>query len=138
MAASFLQKRCLTTRFASPEAWNFGAAREDQQPVSWIVEYCARQWGEGARWKVDSGVHSYEAQRLGLTSSKAELQLGWKPIWRLDTALDRTLDWYRAMIAGRDMLKHTQTQVREAIPVAPAGIAAKVGRVRRDDAMSLQ
>ena len=41
-------------RFAG--GWNFGAAREDQRPVSWIVEYCARQWGEGARWKVDSGV----------------------------------------------------------------------------------
>ena len=107
-------------RFAG--GWNFGAAREDQQPVSWIVEYCARQWGEGARWKLDSGVHSYEAQRLGLTSSKAELQLGWGPIWRLDAALDRTLDWYRAMIAGRDMLKHTRTQVREAIPGAPQGL----------------
>ena len=72
---------------------------------SWIVEYCARQWGEGARWRVDTGAHSYEAQRLGLTSSKAELQLGWKPVWRLEAALDHTLDWYRAMIAGRGMLK---------------------------------
>ena len=107
-------------RFAG--GWNFGAAREDQRPVSWIVEYCARQWGEGARWKVDSGVHSYEAQRLGLTSSKAELQLGWQPVWRLETALDHTLDWYRAMIDGRDMLKLTQAQIHEAMPVAPEGL----------------
>jgi CDP-glucose 4,6-dehydratase len=106
-------------RFAG--GWNFGAARDDQRPVSWIVEYCARQWGEGARWKVDSGVHSYEAQRLGLTSSKAELQLGWRPVWRLETALDHTLHWYRAMIDGRDMLKHTQAQIHEAMPVAPEG-----------------
>ena len=107
-------------RFAG--GWNFGAAREDQRPVSWIVEYCARQWGDSARWKVESGTHSYEAQRLGLTSSKAELQLGWKPVWRLDAALDRTLDWYRAMIAGRDMLRHTRAQVREAIPAEPEGL----------------
>jgi len=105
-------------RFAG--GWNFGAAREDQRPVSWIVEYCARLWGEGARWKVDTGAHSYEAQRLGLTSSKAELQLGWKPVWRLETALDQTLDWYRAMIAGRNMLQHTRSQVRQALPVEPA------------------
>jgi len=105
-------------RFAG--GWNFGAAREDQRPVSWIVEYCARQWGEGARWKVDTGAHSYEAQRLGLTSSKAELQLGWKPLWRLETALDQTLDWYRAMITGRNMLQHTRSQVRQAFPVEPA------------------
>ena len=106
-------------RFAG--GWNFGAAREDQLPVSWIVDYCARRWGEGARWKVDSGSHAYEAQRLGLTSSKAELQLGWKPVWRLAAALDRTLDWYRAMIAGRDMLKHTRTQVHEGVSAEPEG-----------------
>ena len=107
-------------RFAG--GWNFGAAREDQRPVSWIVEYCARQWGDGARWKVASGSHSYEAQRLGLTSSKAELELGWKPVWRLDAALDQTLDWYRALIAGRDMLKHTRAQVRDAIPAVSDGL----------------
>ena len=105
-------------RFAG--GWNFGAAREDQRPVSWIVEYCVRQWGEGARWKVDTGDQFYEAQRLGLTSSKAELQLGWKPVWRLETALDQTLDWYRAMIAGRNMLKHTRTQIGQAFPVERA------------------
>ncbi len=102
-------------RFAG--GWNFGAAREDQRPVSWIVEYCARQWGESARWKVDSGSHAYEAQRLGLTSSKAELQLGWKPVWRLETALDKTLDWYRAMIAGRNIFQQTRSQVGQAFPV---------------------
>ena len=123
-------------RFAG--GWNFGAARDDQRPVSWIVEYCARQWGEGARWKVDSGVHSYEAQRLGLTSSKAELQLGWRPVWRLETALDHTLHWYRAMIDGRDMLKHTQRPNSQSHARRTRRIAVKVGPIKRDDETSLQ
>jgi len=96
--------------------WNFGPGREDQRPVSWIVEYCARRWGEQARWKIEAGPHPYEAQRLGLTCSKAELQLGWKPVWAIETALDHTLDWYRAMIAGSNMLEHTRSQVRQAFP----------------------
>jgi CDP-glucose 4,6-dehydratase len=105
--------------------WNFGAAPEDQRPVSRIVDYCARRWGEGARWKAESGTQVYEAQRLGLTSSKAEIQLGWKPVWRLDTALDRTLDWYRAMIAGRDMMKYTRAQMHEVIPAETEGLLLK-------------
>lgn len=99
--------------------WNFGAVREDQRPVSWIVEYCGRQWGERVRWNVGTGDHAYEAQRLGLTSSKAELRLGWKALWRLETALDHTLDWYRAMLAGRNMLDKTCEQVRRAFSAAP-------------------
>jgi CDP-glucose 4,6-dehydratase len=99
--------------------WNFGPAREDQRPVSWIVEYCARRWGEHARWKIETGAHSYEAERLGLTSAKAERELGWKPLWRLQTALEQTLDWYRANMAGRNMLEHTRAQMREAFPAEP-------------------
>ena len=95
--------------------WNFGPGREDQRPVSWIVESCARQWGDRARWRIDTNANPYEAQRLGLTCSKAELQLGWKPFWPLSTALQQTLDWYRAMIAGRKMLEYTRSQVRQVL-----------------------
>lgn len=109
--------------FADPAGftggWNFGPAREDQRPVSWIVEYCAQRWGEGSRWQIDTGAHTYEAERLGLTAAKAERELGWKPLWRLEAALDQTLDWYRAMIAGRNMLEFTRAQAHQAFPAEP-------------------
>ena len=100
-------------RFAG--AWNFGAARDDQRPVSWMVEYCAKRWGESARWRVESDGGAYEAQRLGLTvprpnSARMETALA------LATALDHTLEWYRSMIDGRNMLEHTCAQLHEAFP----------------------
>jgi len=101
------------SRFAG--AWNFGPAREDHKPVSWVVDYCARLWGEGAVWKTEGDARSpYEALRLGLSCSKAELRLGWTPRWRIETALGHTLDWYRAMRGGGDMLEETRAQVRAA------------------------
>jgi CDP-glucose 4,6-dehydratase len=103
--------------------WNFGPAREDQKPVSWIVEHCASLWGENASWKVETGVQPYEAQRLGVACSKAEVQLGWKVKWRLETALGHTVDWYRAMLADRDMLEHTRAQVAQVIPAEPVPLA---------------
>jgi CDP-glucose 4,6-dehydratase len=95
--------------------WNFGPVREDQRQVSWLVDYCARRWGEKARWRVEPRTDIGEAQRLGLTYSKAELQLGWKPLWPLETALDNTLDWYRAKLAGCDMLTYTRALVRKVL-----------------------
>lgn len=96
--------------------WNFGPARDSQKPVSWIVQHCAALWGEDAVWKVETGAQPYEAQHLGVTSSKAETRLGWKAIWGIETALAHTVDWYRATLAGRDMLEHTRAQVATAIP----------------------
>jgi CDP-glucose 4,6-dehydratase len=105
--------------------WNFGPSREDQKPVSWIVEYCAREWGNNAQWKIETGANSYEAMRLGLTNSKAELRLGWQPLWRIETALGQTLDWYRDMIAGRNMLEQTRAHIRRAFASTPQGLHLK-------------
>jgi len=97
-------------------AWNFGPPRDNQKPVSWIVQRCAALWDEDAAWKVESGAQPYEAQRLGLTSSKAETRLGWKANWDIETTLAQTIDWYRAMLAGRNMLAFTRAQIAQAIP----------------------
>jgi CDP-glucose 4,6-dehydratase len=103
--------------FADPQAfssgWNLGPSRADNKPVSWLADTCAQLWGGGARWETDSSEHPYEAMRLGVTCAKAELSLGWRPRWRLDEALPRTINWYRAAFAGHDMLSETQSEVRQ-------------------------
>lgn len=100
-------------------AWNFGPARDNQRPVSWIVQHCAALWGEGAVWKAETVAQPYEAQNLGVASSKAEIRLGWKALWQIETALAHTIDWYRAMLASRDMIEFTRAQVAQAIPADP-------------------
>lgn len=105
--------------FSQPQAycggWNFGPTREDHKPVSWIADNCARLWGNGARWEIDSKSQPYEAKRLGVTIAKAELRLGWLPYWRIEAALDQTVDWYRANLVGRNLLDATLAQVRQVV-----------------------
>ena len=40
---------------------------------------------------------------LALDSSAAETQLGWRPRWELEQALESIVEWHRALAGGRDV-----------------------------------
>lgn len=78
------------------EAWNFGPNDEDARNVEWIVQKICTLWGENAQYTVDndpSAVH--EAKYLKLDCSKAKMDLGWKPRWTLERALESIVDWVK-------------------------------------------
>jgi len=93
------------------EGWNFGPNDDDAQPVSWIVEYLAALWGEQTRWVLDKGNHPHEAHYLKLDFSKAKMRLDWRPRWNLEQALTRTVEWYSAYAADKDMRAVTLGQI---------------------------
>jgi CDP-glucose 4,6-dehydratase len=55
----------------------------------------------------------HEAHYLKLDCSKAHMLLGWKPIWNLEHALDRIIDWHRAALQGHDLYAKTVEHLRE-------------------------
>ena len=95
------------------EAWNFGPDDEDARPVEWIVSHLVQNWGAGTRWQLDQGAHPHEARYLKLDCSKARARLAWRPVWRLDRALDQIVAWYRAFAARRDMRSVCEQQIAE-------------------------
>lgn len=110
-----LAERLLAEPQVFAGGWNFGPERDDQKPVSWIADFCAEKWGKGARWELEGAHQPYEAKRLGVSSARSEARLRWIPRWRIETGLARTLDWYRAALAGEAMLERTMADVREVI-----------------------
>ena len=36
-----------------------------------------------------------ESHYLKLDSTKAQSQLGWSPVWGVDDALEKTIEWYK-------------------------------------------
>jgi CDP-glucose 4,6-dehydratase len=88
-------------------AWNFGPLPDDHRPVSFIVDQCARLWGAGATWHIDTREQPYEAKRLAVNSARAAARLGWLPVWRLEEALVRTVDWYSCYVKGADLWAKT-------------------------------
>src|SRR3546814_4811486 len=83
------------------QGWNFGPRDDDTQSVEWILHYLAQAWGPKAHWRLDDNPQSHEAHHLKLDISKAQVQLHWSPVWNLQVALAKVVDWHRAWQADR-------------------------------------
>jgi len=95
------------------EGWNFGPQDDDAKPVDWILDSMVNQWGNGASWKLDDGVHPHEAGYLKLDISKAKSRLQWKPTWHLETTLKRIIDWHQAWLNKEDMQARCLHEIHE-------------------------
>ncbi len=103
----------LTTSDAqAAEPWNFGPVDDDARSVSWILERLSSRVPE-LRWRCDTSSQPHEASYLKLDSSKARTRLGWAPRWRLDKALEMTVDWHRSWRQGGDMRSLSLAQIAE-------------------------
>jgi CDP-glucose 4,6-dehydratase len=89
--------------FAQPESaqdFNFGPDPSDVATVKEVVTQAQKSFGCGdIEWgSVPDRLH--EAQALTLNNTKAKRILGIQPVWNLETALARTMNWYRLQISG--------------------------------------
>ncbi len=114
-----LSECLLTEGCAFAEAWNFGPADEDARSVRWIVEYLVAA-SPGTIWECEQEPQAQAPRSLRLDSSKARAHLGWKPIWRLETALGKTLEWYADWRQGKDMHDVSLAQIYDYTAWRPA------------------
>ena len=77
-------------------AWNFGPQADDNKVVEALVQAALRTWGHGTYDKPVLDNQPHEAGLLKLDISRAVTQLGWQPQYPAETAIARTLDWYKA------------------------------------------
>ena len=96
-------------RFAT--GWNFGPRTDESVAVGQVADLAAAHWGEGACWEQDAGEHPHEAATLKLDSTKALLELGWRPQFTVPDAVDATMLWYRGWHEGADLAHLTDEQV---------------------------
>jgi CDP-glucose 4,6-dehydratase len=76
-------------------SWNFGPDYSDEAEVNKVANIICSLWQNNLSPKVilDNSLH--EAKLLTLDSSKARKELHWIPKWRLEQALEKTVDWYK-------------------------------------------
>ncbi len=85
-------------------AFNFGPATNDAATVRYVIELAQNAWGGG---KVSWGEHSdsmHEASLLRLETSLSRELLGIKSSWSVETAIERSLAWYRRQLSGESAL----------------------------------
>jgi CDP-glucose 4,6-dehydratase len=92
-------------------AWNFGPATGEVHPVAGVANEAVAAWGAGASWREERDERIPESRALVLASGKAERELGWRARWQLRRAVAESVAWYRAALAGADMLAFTRGQI---------------------------
>lgn len=80
-------------------AFNFGPGRDADLSVEALVAQVHSNWPD-FRVEGAPGPHPREAALLRLDSTLSHEVLGWSPVWNAETAIERTVAWYRAWYEG--------------------------------------
>ncbi len=79
-------------------SYNFGPIPEDQFTVKEIVEMALKIWGSGNYHTPELKSQPHEARNLKLDITKALQNLNWKPTWNSQTAISKTISWYKNIL----------------------------------------
>ena len=85
-------------------AFNFGPGPGANRPVGDLVEEFLKHW-PGGKWDDLSGTlgkQPHEAARLNLAIDKADMLLGWFPVWPFAETVRRTAAWYHQRASSAD------------------------------------
>ncbi len=89
-------QRLLAGDVSTATGWNFGPTPDDVLPVRAVVAQAKARWDVVGFDELPSAENPHEAHLLSLNCTKAQQELGWFPVWSTQTAIERTIDWYRA------------------------------------------
>lgn len=89
------------------EAWNFGPDGQGSRTVQQVLEGLALTWPH-VRWQAASVSGPHEACMLQLDSAKAKAQLGWRPVWNFEEAIQYTASWYRRWLEAGEVSSDDQ------------------------------
>ncbi|MCR5205822.1 MAG: CDP-glucose 4,6-dehydratase [Lachnospiraceae bacterium] len=105
------QKQCEDRKFEG--YYNVGPDVEDCINAGEMADLFVKYWGEGIKWvnKSDGGPH--EANFLHLDCTKLKKTFDWKPRWNVTTAVEKTVEWYKAMRDGGNVRSYMTAQIYE-------------------------
>lgn len=93
--------------------YNVGPDDRDCVTTGELVDLFCKYWGEGAGWKNKSDGGPHEANFLKLDCSKLKSKFGWKPVWSVEQAIEKTVEWTKVYAEGRDIPTCMDKQIRE-------------------------
>ncbi len=92
--------------------YNVGPDESDAVTARRLAELFGDKWGEGFTFEEKSDGGPHEANYLKLDCSKIKARLGWAPVWNIDTAIGKTVEWTKAYFDG-SANECLEKQVRE-------------------------
>ncbi len=92
-------------------AWNFGPEVGAGLTVRDLAERAAAHWG-GGTVEVDRPKDApFEHRLLQLCIDKAKLEMGWRPKWHSERAIEESVNWYKDVIGGKAAWDVSRAQI---------------------------
>jgi CDP-glucose 4,6-dehydratase len=96
-------------------AWNFGPNDNQAITVESIVSLAIGNWDPKTKLLVNNDKYFYETDYLNINSKKSQDYLNWRPLWDIQTTIEKTVDWYKLYESKKDIRAFSAKQVEEYI-----------------------
>ena len=107
-------------QYENPEyagSYNVGPDETDCYAAGELVTLFCEKWnqasGEHVDWKNVSDGGPHEANYLKLDCSKLKTVFGWRPVWNLETAMEKIVEWTMAYRKKEDLYALMCRQIEE-------------------------
>lgn len=106
------EKQYDNSEYAS--SYNVGPDDIDCVSTGEIVDLFCKHWGDNFSWIDKSEKNApHEAGLLKLNCTKLKQIFGWNPKWKIDTAVNKTVEWYKAYEKCENVVKVMNRQIEE-------------------------
>jgi len=96
--------------------YNVGPDECDCVTTGQLVDLFQSKWGDGFTWINQAETNApHEANFLKLDCSKLKSVFGWKPIWHIDEAIEKTVEWTKIWLALGDIPACMDMQIQSYI-----------------------
>lgn len=98
-------------------SYNIGPEEADCLTAGRLADIFCRKWkditGEELAWvdKYDGGPH--EAAILKLDCAKIKQRFGWKPVWNVEKAIEKVVEWQNGLRNGKEAATCMKQQIQE-------------------------
>ena len=105
-------------------SYNVGPDEEGCCRTGRLVDLFCTAWGTGASWVDQSDrLGPHEASFLKLDCSLLKERFGWRPVWGIEEAIAKTVEWTKVWAAGEDAAACMNRQIDEYLQRAEQTIA---------------
>lgn len=95
-------------------SYNVGPNEVDCITTGELVDLFCKKWGDGASWVTNNEVNApHEANFLKLDCSKIKKVFNCYPIWNVEKAIEKTVEWTKAYLSNGDVAGIMDKQIFE-------------------------